>query len=189
MEKKETDEKLTWAPEEDAENTIKIPFENKKVGSTMTQTNHKKRKKLRNPFRKLIRKFNKLPQTTRMLISALAVLVVVLLVVLMIAIPSGNDKSTASATPVPTVSAEPTSTPKMVSEDGNPIGTIEITIDDVIKIHVEANLESGVLGVVETGQIYDVYEIVKDGSYTWYKIDEENWVPAEDDWVTYTENQ
>ncbi len=152
---------------------------------------NKKKKKLRNPFQKLVKQYNKLPETTRLLVLAVIALTLVVLVVLVMALSSGNKKPKVEVKPEPTAtaSAEPTKTPVTKSLDGKPIGTVAIQDSIIINIHTEANTTSGVLGIVQEGESYDVYEIKKDRTYTWYKIGEEQWIADDDsgDWLIYKE--
>jgi hypothetical protein len=39
------------------------------------------------------------------------------------------------------------------------------------------------------GSVYPVFEQKKDTDYTWYRINEEDWVASEGTWATYEETK
>lgn len=67
----------------------------------------------------------------------------------------------------------------------NTIG--EITINrSYINVRYQDSKSSQLMGKINQGETYQVYEVKEDDSSTWYRIGDYSWINAEkEDWVTY----
>lgn len=70
----------------------------------------------------------------------------------------------------------------------DPIGTITVNVEG-LRIRKDADTNSDFIGGVQEGKTYDVYAVKNDGTYTWYQIQEGQWVADNGSWVTYTAAQ
>lgn len=96
-------------------------------------------------------------------------------------VPSSTPVATPSTTPEATTSSEPE---EPVSST---LGHVVITAD-AIRIRTEPSTQAQENGSATSGQEYDVYEESNDGTYTWYRIGEDQWVPTDGTWMTFTAN-
>ena len=92
--------------------------------------------------------------------------------------PAAAETETPAAeqTPETTPEPTPTPTPEVTEEpDDGILGTVTVLVR-------ELNVRSGpgtgydIVTQASSGEEYDVYEISEDGTYTWYRIDEDRWV-------------
>lgn len=58
-----------------------------------------------------------------------------------------------------------------------------VNVDD-LRIRKNPSINSDILGLTTLNGIYNYYEIKENEGYTWYKIDEKNWIAGNNDWVT-----
>ena len=65
------------------------------------------------------------------------------------------------------------------------IGQCYINVD-AIKVRTAPNLSAEQVDVATVGQLKDVYEVVENDGYTWYRIGEDNWIASDGSWVSYT---
>ena len=104
--------------------------------------------------------------------------------------PVVTETETPEATPEVTETPEPTPTPtpEVTEEpDDGTIGTLTVIVNQL-------NVRSGpgtnyrIVKTASSGEEYDVYDVSEDGTYTWYQIDEDQWVAdANGGMVTYVE--
>ena len=47
-------------------------------------------------------------------------------------------------------------------------------------------LSSESAGVALNGEVHSVYEITEAEDYTWYRVEEDIWIPDDGTWMTYT---
>lgn len=66
------------------------------------------------------------------------------------------------------------------------IGTITITAEGEIVERLSPSTSSESAGVALNGEVHNVYEITEAEDYTWYRIEEDVWVPDDGTWMTYT---
>ena len=115
---------------------------------------------------------------------------------------SSTEKETSEpvSTPIPTIEAtieptvEPTSEPietqEPVQEEvttPSTIGSVDI-LTDVIRVRDGAGTDYNEVGEATNGQHYDVYEQYFDGTYTWYRIGDNQWVPTDGTWMNFNPN-
>lgn len=79
-------------------------------------------------------------------------------------------------------------TDAMLKEKANALGNATVHVDGLI-IRAEASRESNRVGSAKNGKSYPVYEIKKEGEYTWYRIGTGRWIANKDNWVTYVEKK
>ena len=58
-----------------------------------------------------------------------------------------------------------------------------VNVDD-LRIRRNPSINSEILGLASWNGIYNYYEIKENEGYTWYKIDEKNWLAGNNEWVT-----
>lgn len=66
------------------------------------------------------------------------------------------------------------------------IGSITITAEGEIVERLSPSTSSESAGVALNGEVHNVYEITEAEDYTWYRIEEDVWVPDDGTWMTYT---
>lgn len=64
------------------------------------------------------------------------------------------------------------------------IGSLTVNISD-LTIRDGSAVDANEIGISMEGAVYPVFEIQKDDDYTWYRINEENWVASEGTWASY----
>lgn len=64
------------------------------------------------------------------------------------------------------------------------IGHCYINVD-AIKVRTAPNLNAEQVDVATVGQLKEVYEVVENDGYTWYRIGEDNWIASDGSWVSY----
>lgn len=69
-----------------------------------------------------------------------------------------------------------------------PIGTIQINVEG-LRIRKDADTSSDFIGGVEEGKTYTVYAKKENNGYTWYQIEEGQWVADNGSWVTFTASE
>lgn len=65
-----------------------------------------------------------------------------------------------------------------------PIGTAKVKTNN-LRIRRLPSTRSKIMGYVENGKTYKVYEIKKNQGYTWYRIGTEKWIADNGKWLTY----
>lgn len=68
------------------------------------------------------------------------------------------------------------------------IGTITVNVDG-LRIREDADTSSNSIGGVEAGKTYSVYATKENNGYTWYQIDEGQWIADNGSWVTFNAKQ
>ncbi len=68
------------------------------------------------------------------------------------------------------------------------IGTAIVHVSN-LRVRKGAGTGYSVVGVTQDGGTYNVYEVVQDDFYTWYKIGSEQWIASNGSWVTYTKKE
>ncbi len=71
------------------------------------------------------------------------------------------------------------------SSTSDVIGQCYINVD-AIKVRTAPNLNAEQVDVATLGQLKEVYEVVENDGYTWYRIGEDNWIASDGSWVSYT---
>lgn len=66
------------------------------------------------------------------------------------------------------------------------IGSLTITAEGEIIEHLSPSLSSESAGVALNGEVHDVYEITEAEDYTWYRVEDDIWIPDDGTWMTYT---
>lgn len=66
------------------------------------------------------------------------------------------------------------------------IGSLTITAEGEIVEHVSPSLSSESTGVALNGEVHNVYEITEAEDYTWYRVEDDIWIPDDGTWMTYT---
>ena len=66
------------------------------------------------------------------------------------------------------------------------IGSITITAEGEIVEHLAPSLSSESAGIALNGEVHDVYEITEAEDYTWYRVEDDTWIPDDGTWMTYT---
>lgn len=66
------------------------------------------------------------------------------------------------------------------------IGSLTITAEGEIVEHIAPSLSSESAGVALNGEVHNVYEITKADEYTWYRVEDDIWIPDDGTWMTYT---
>ena len=66
------------------------------------------------------------------------------------------------------------------------IGNLTITAEGEIVEHVSPSLSSESAGVALNGEVHNVYEITEEEDYTWYRVEDDIWIPDDGTWMTYT---
>lgn len=177
------------------QNVVILDEDEKKTASVKPKKKKKKKKRRLRSFQEVIApvkaSLDRLEGKTKKLLALFAALLLIVVIALVIAFTvSGNSsekQTAAAASPTATATAEATaeSAEATANPDGSRIGSVTI-IEDIINIRVEANTSAAALGIAEQGQSYDVYEIVENEGYTWYRIGTQQWIANGDDWVEYT---
>ncbi len=111
--------------------------------------------------------------------------------------PSSASKEvpqeTAEPTPEPTPT--PTPTPEVVEETPEPTEEPNPIIGHARVITAELRVRTGPgtsydqVTTVKAGEEFDVLEVAENGGYTWYRIDENQWIANNGGMVEYTENE
>ncbi len=111
--------------------------------------------------------------------------------------PSSASKEvpqeTAEPTPEPTPT--PTPTPEVVEETPEPTEEPNPIIGHARVITAELRVRTGPgtsydqVTTVRAGEEFDVLEVAENGGYTWYRIDENQWIANNGGMVEYTENE
>ena len=65
------------------------------------------------------------------------------------------------------------------------IGTAKV-ITTNLNIRYEASKDSAYMGQTNAPAQYDVYEIVQNEGYIWYRIDTHKWIANDGTWVKFT---
>ena len=65
-----------------------------------------------------------------------------------------------------------------------PIGTAKVKTNN-LRIRRLPSTRSKIMGYVENGKTYKVYEIKKNQGYNWYRIGTEKWIADNGKWLTY----
>lgn len=60
---------------------------------------------------------------------------------------------------------------------------LKVNVDD-LRIREDASINSKILGVALLNGIYNYYETKENDGYTWYRIGDNKWLAANDDWIT-----
>lgn len=66
------------------------------------------------------------------------------------------------------------------------IGSLTITAEGEIVEHLSPSLSSESAGVALNGEVHNVYEITEAEDYTWYRVEDDIWIPDDGTWMTYT---
>ena len=59
---------------------------------------------------------------------------------------------------------------------------LKVNVDD-LRIREDASINSKILGVALLNGIYNYYETKENDGYTWYRIGDNKWLAANDDWI------
>lgn len=65
------------------------------------------------------------------------------------------------------------------------IGTITITAEGEIVERLSPSTSSESAGVALNGEVHNVYEVTEAEDYTWYRIEEDIWIPDDGTWMKY----
>lgn len=60
---------------------------------------------------------------------------------------------------------------------------LKVNVDD-LRIREDASINSKILGVALLNGIYNYYETKENDGYTWYRIGDNKWLAANNDWIT-----
>lgn len=60
---------------------------------------------------------------------------------------------------------------------------LKVNVDD-LRIRENASINSKILGIASLNGIYNYYETKENEGYTWYRIDDNKWLAASDNWIT-----
>lgn len=60
---------------------------------------------------------------------------------------------------------------------------LKVNVDD-LRVRKEASINSEIIGIAKQNAIYNFYEQVNKDGYTWYRIDDNEWVANKDNWLT-----
>ena len=60
---------------------------------------------------------------------------------------------------------------------------LKVNVDD-LRIRENASINSKILGIASLNGIYNYYETKENEGYTWYRIDDNKWLAANDNWIT-----
>ena len=63
------------------------------------------------------------------------------------------------------------------------INQLKVNVDD-LRIREDASINSKILGVALLNGIYNYYETKENDGYTWYRIGDNKWLAANNDWIT-----
>ena len=66
------------------------------------------------------------------------------------------------------------------------LGSLTITAEGEIVEHLSPSLSSERAGVALNGEVHNVYEITEAEDYTWYRVEDDIWIPDDGTWMTYT---
>lgn len=103
-------------------------------------------------------------------------------------VPSETAETTPTPTPQIDETPLPTPTPEVTEEpDDGTIGSLTVLVR---QLNVRSGPGTGyaIVKTASAGEEYDVYDISESGSYTWYQIDEDQWVADSGGaMVSYTE--
>ena len=66
------------------------------------------------------------------------------------------------------------------------LGSLTITAEGEIVEHLAPSLSSESAGIALNGEVHDVYEITEAEDYTWYRVEDDTWIPDDGTWMTYT---
>ncbi len=72
--------------------------------------------------------------------------------------------------------------------DETALGKLTVNISD-LSIRKGGSTDAKQTGTCMNGSVYPVFEQKKDTDYTWYRINEEDWVASEGTWATYEETK
>ena len=70
------------------------------------------------------------------------------------------------------------------AETEEAVGTVTVLVNG-LNIRRAASREAASAGQAENGKEYPVYEITEDGSLTWYRIGEDEWIGCTQDYAEY----
>ena len=102
--------------------------------------------------------------------------------------PAAEETAEPEQSPEPTPEITPEPTPEPTPEGPVVIGTATVKVDK-LNLREGPNTDSPTHGQAQSGRTYDVYETVSDGTYTWYRIDDDLWFADRNgDWVTFERN-
>ncbi|MBE6144051.1 MAG: M23 family metallopeptidase [Firmicutes bacterium] len=60
---------------------------------------------------------------------------------------------------------------------------LRVNVDN-LRVRKEASINSEIIGAAKQNAIYNFYEKVNKDGYTWYRIDDNEWVANKDNWLT-----
>ena len=60
---------------------------------------------------------------------------------------------------------------------------LRVNVDN-LRVRKEASINSEIIGAAKQNAIYNFYETVNKDGYTWYRIDDNEWVANKDNWLT-----
>lgn len=60
---------------------------------------------------------------------------------------------------------------------------LKVNVDD-LRVRKEASINSEIIGIAKQNAIYNFYEKVNKDGYTWYRIDDNEWIANKDNWLT-----
>ncbi len=66
------------------------------------------------------------------------------------------------------------------------LGSLTITAEGEIVEHLSPSISSESAGVALNGEVHNVYEITEAEDYTWYRVEDDIWIPDDGTWMTYT---
>ena len=72
------------------------------------------------------------------------------------------------------------------NKDEKPIGRVTVNVSD-LNIRREPGVGNESDGNSLEGTVYPVFETAEGDGYTWYRIDQEHWIPSDGEWLTYEE--
>lgn len=73
------------------------------------------------------------------------------------------------------------------TEESDPIGSITVNVSG-LNFRDNPGTGGSMIGIAMEGSSYPVYEVKKDDSYTWYRIDTSWWLADNGSWLTYNQN-
>ena len=131
-----------------------------------------------------------------LLVLAIAFLILLGLWYLLFRGKGDKDPSNTVVTPEPTQATQPVETEETKEENneaeqqtennGGVLGSVVIANDMAINVRTSPSTDGDIVGTVYTSEIYEVLEIKKDDSYTWYRIGDNQWIADGGGWLTYT---
>lgn len=93
----------------------------------------------------------------------------------------------SSETPSAITEAEVTATPSLSADSlqETAIGSLQVGDSDIY-LRKDTDITSDMTGIAAAGSVYKVYEVIEANGYTWYKLDEDAWMPDDGTWAVYT---